>query len=177
MADEVTLLPCPFCGNSVLSWAAIRDDVAVVCDCCGTRGPRKGDLSVARNAWNCRPTDPALAAKDAELARLTAELADKQATIDLFMKCMRRTNRLWREAHPDKPLESPDGAEAFVWLKEQVDALKKRRCVTCHYAWRSDVHPDYWLCTRSGRYWEEVSGNDFCSHYKKRGEAKEEHDA
>lgn len=67
-------------------------------------------------------------------ARLTAELAAKQATIDLFMKCMRRTNQLWREAHPDKPLELPDGAEAFVWLKEQVDAIKERRCATCEHA-------------------------------------------
>lgn len=106
---------------------------------------------------DCVELRAALKAKSAEVARLTTELADKQATLNLFVKCLHRTNHLWREAHPDKPLELPDGAEAFVWLKEQVDKLAERRCETC-----KQYLSGYWCMTH--RYSPNVNAS--CSDWQ-----------
>jgi hypothetical protein len=157
MADEVALLPCPFCGNSVLSWTAIRDDVAVVCDCCGTRGPRKGDLSVARNAWNCRPTDPALAAKDAlheavvvALDHLTAGLGKRE---DVILELREAHLRAADVDHANRSLSPKEirikeleaalaAAQAEVkHLRQELADIKTSRgsCGWCVYGhdWRS----------------------------------------
>jgi hypothetical protein len=61
----------------------------------------------------------------AENAALREALEDRQATIDLYNKCLRRGSKLWRAAHPQHPLMWPDGAEALVTLVEHLDAERK----------------------------------------------------
>lgn len=100
MAD-VTLSACRFCGNDVLSWATIRDRVAIVCDCCGTRGPLKVGLDAAGEAWNA-----ALASAEARIAKMEAEVAEHRRHVATVMQREDAANKRVRE------------------LEAEVDALK-----------------------------------------------------
>jgi hypothetical protein len=80
-----------------------------------------------QNAWRAR--DLALVDADKRIASLKSEVADKQETIDLFGRCLKRAREKWCEAHPDKPLMWPDGAESFVWLWESLQP--RGTCATC----------------------------------------------
>ena len=84
----------------------------------------------------------------AENARLTAELAEKQARIDTFVLCMRMVARNWRAAHPGTKIY-PSGADLIVWLKERVDLLAARRCETCAHAEMEPLGEFYWCRRRT----------------------------
>jgi len=157
------------------------------------RRERAGGLRAARGILGPRPDDeepPEVTIRrgrgdsDAELydymrklwaeqktdnARLKAELADKQETVDLFVRCMQRANRLWREAHPESPPCIPDAAEAIVWLKEQVDKMAERRCETCA---KWDTIED---CGLMGlgycRDTNQRDKDDFCSRWQEKEDA------
>jgi len=117
-------------------------------------------------AWNTRVTDPALAAAQAEVTRLTAELADKQETIRVFTRTIVRAEAAWKAQHQDSEFY-PDVPDLLVWLKEQVDALKERRCETCkHY----DGAEHLSICWTHDSY---VEPDDFCDKH----ETKEAPDA
>jgi hypothetical protein len=58
--------------------------------------------------------------RERRCAALEAEVVNKQEAIDLFGRCLDRAGKKWCEAHPDKPLAWPDGAESFVWLWESL---------------------------------------------------------
>ena len=73
MTDEITLLPCPFCGDSHATTTYTRDGRLVVCTSCGAKsgnyyhGPK--DLPSADEraiaAWNRRASQAAPAPSDA----------------------------------------------------------------------------------------------------------------
>ena len=87
MADDVTLLPCPFCGApaelGVREWPGGAKDYWVWCsrysatDSGGcfamTREHQDPDNAIA--AWNTRVPDPRIAAAQERVAELEAELA------------------------------------------------------------------------------------------------------
>ena len=68
----------------------------------------------------------------ADNARLTAELASAKETIRVFTRTIVRAEATWKAQHQDSEFY-PDVPDLVVWLKEQVDALKERRCETCRY--------------------------------------------
>jgi len=55
------------------------------------------------------------------------ELESLTNSTEIFIKCLDRAGRMWNEAHPDKPLTTPDGAKNIVWLLEKVEALEAER--------------------------------------------------
>ena len=85
MPDELTLLPCPWCGNKEVYWTHSSDGEggsAYVycsdCDACGPQGKaytKNGFSDEADQRWNTRVPDPALAAKDQRIAELEDEIA------------------------------------------------------------------------------------------------------
>lgn len=48
------LSDCPFCDSSNVATREVAGGYVVRCDGCGARGPKKGDDSQARHAWNDR---------------------------------------------------------------------------------------------------------------------------
>lgn len=54
----MTLLPCPFCGNSkgnlIDTWTTNHSVSHITCAACGARGPVKESEFRAREAWNTR---------------------------------------------------------------------------------------------------------------------------
>lgn len=58
-----------------------------------------------------------------QLKNANREAADLQARNDLFAKCLRRANKLWKEAHPESRMW-PDGAKNIVWLLEQLETYR-----------------------------------------------------
>jgi len=68
----------------------------------------------------------------AEVTRLTAELASAKETIRVCTRTIVRAEALWKAQHQDSEFY-PDVPDLVVWLKEQVDALKERRCETCRW--------------------------------------------
>ena len=90
MPDELTLLPCPWCGNKEVYWTHSSDGEggsAYVycsdCDACGPQGKaytKNGFSDEADQRWNTRVPDPALAAKDQRIAELEAKVAANSAT-------------------------------------------------------------------------------------------------
>lgn len=156
MADDVTLLPCPFCGSDDVraKREAVKgtDDLVLSVSCrkCHALVQEWGDKAIA--LWNTRVSDPRIAA-------LEAQLADARDCIDLFNRMIVRAECTWKAAHPDSAFY-PDGADLIVWLKEQVDTLAGRRCETCaHYdgaehtsiCWTHDSH---------------MPPDGFCSYYE-----------
>lgn len=79
MADE-TLRECPACRQSRPYYdSETRGGVtlyAVACNICGHRTGWHSTRAIADTGWNTRVTDPALAAAQAEIARLKGELAE-----------------------------------------------------------------------------------------------------
>ena len=105
MADDVTLLPCPFCGApaelGVREWPGGAKDYWVWCsrysatDSGGcfamTREHQDPDNAIA--AWNTRVPDPRIAALEAEVAALKAEHhAREQATIESLRRTLPKEN-------------------------------------------------------------------------------------
>ena len=170
MADDVTLLPCPFCGApaelGVREWPGGAKDYWVWCSrysatdphgCFATtREHQDPDNAIA--AWNTRVSDPRIAA-------LEAELADARDCIDLFNRMIVRAECAWKEQHPDSEFY-PDVPDLIVWLKEQVDALKERRCETCE--WWQSRQADWGYCYHDerGQKW---LGNDSCPLWEAKG--------
>ena len=134
MADE-TLRECPFCGSTDLKvvWvypSANMNDLRVECGACGAkagpvpakncpkgtkmdrlRGPSRAD---AAKSWNTRVTDPALAAAQAEVARLRQELAD---AVDL--------RRAFAEAADVARQDALTAQRDVAALEGELAALKK----------------------------------------------------
>jgi hypothetical protein len=110
---DVTLSECRYCGNDLVSSVAIRGRVAIICDCCGARGPLKVGLAAAGKAWG---------GPDPRIAALEAQLAEARDCIDLFNRIIVRAECKWKEQHPDSEFY-PDVPDLIVWLKEQVDKL------------------------------------------------------
>ena len=95
MADDVTLLPCPFCGSDDVRTVHGTDDrtLFVSCGTCHALVQEWGDKAIA--LWNSRVPDPRVAALEAQLAEardwsstladaaddLRAELRDAQEAL------------------------------------------------------------------------------------------------
>jgi len=147
MADDVTLLPCPFCGGTPY----VNDnDIWTYMECeCGAQGPQADTKAEAREVWNTRVSDLRIAA-------LEAQLADARDCIDLFNRIIVRAECKWKEAHPDSAFY-PDVPDLILWLKEQVDKLAERRCETC-----KQYLSGYWCMTH--RYSPNVNAS--CSDWQ-----------
>ena len=150
MADDVTLLPCPFCGAPAEVYAPYKiircsnpDCLMEVRTMVNLREERRAEV------WNTRVSDPRVAA-------LEAQLADARDCIDLFNRMIVRAECAWKEQHPDSAFY-PDVPDLILWLKEQVDTLAARRCETCRF--------------RDERGWCEVNARStpssgFCSEWE-----------
>ena len=139
MADELTLLPCPWCGNKEVYWTHSSDGdggSAYVycsdCDACGPQGKaytKDGFSDEADQRWNTRVPDPALAAKDQRIAELEDEIAalkrrnteieDRLQGYGFAVDSVREKARVW---HPDI-LRFP-GATVIEWLHRRANNLE-----------------------------------------------------
>lgn len=125
MADDVTLRKCPKCGGEPRE--AMQDytyAVSVYCSVCGHGTRWCGNAAEAWAEWDKMP-DPALAAKDARIKELEAQLnLVEHQEGNLCETC-------------GQPLEPPWVAEKAHMMdhvaeqQAELAALKARTCATC----------------------------------------------
>ena len=72
MQDE--LKACPFCGGSNIATVQTDERCYMTCDDCVAEGPLANNEAEAITAWTTR-ADPALAAAEAEVARLERQVS------------------------------------------------------------------------------------------------------
>ena len=144
MADDVTLLPCPFCGGTPY----VNDnDIWTYMECeCGAQGPQADTKAEAREVWNSRVSDPRIAALEAQLAEardwsstladaaddLRAELRDAQEALSTSgIGGIYDTFKDVGDAIRQMAAYIKERDARIAALEAEVAALQERRCETC----------------------------------------------